>query len=92
MLRNFIVFAYVSGSLVNYVSTLIIRRFSYVVPSLIKQSYSDFELVQVTSSKLILSILLIVALIAPVISKPCIIIYSSKASTLLVTLLYLIEV
>ena len=73
-------------------NTLIIKRFSYVVLSLTRQLYSDFELVQVTSSKLILSILLIIALIAPIISKPYTIIYSSKASTLLVTLLYLIEV
>ena len=84
----------ISLYLYNYCkySTLIIRRFSYVIPSLIRQSYSDFELVQVTSGRLILSILLIVALIVPVISKPYTIVYSSEASTLLVTLLYLIEV
>ena len=57
-----------------------------------RQLYSDFELVQVTSSKLILSILLIVALIAPIISKPYTIIYSSKANILPVILLYLIKV
>ena len=84
----------ISLYLYNYCkySILIIRRFSYIVLSLTRQLYSDFGLVQVTSSKLILSILLIVALIAPVISKPYTIVYSSKASTLLVTLLYLIEV
>ena len=84
----------ISLRLYNYrkYSTLIIRRFSYIVLSLIRQLYSDFELVQVISGKLILSILLIVALIVPAISKPYTIVYSSKASTLLVTLLYLIEV
>ena len=84
----------ISLHLYNYCkySTLIIRRFSCVVLSLTRQLYSDFELVQVTSGKLILSILLIVALMAPVISKPYTIAYSSKASTLLVTLLHLMEV
>ena len=84
----------ISLRLYNYrkYSTLIMRRFSCIVLSLTRQLYSDFELVQVTSGKLILSILLIVALIAPIISKPYTIVYSSKASILLVTLLYLIEV
>ena len=84
----------ISLRLYNYYkySTLIIRRFSCVVLSLIRQSYSDFKLVQVTSGKLILNILSIIALIAPIISKLYTIAYGSKASTLLVTLLYLIEV
>jgi hypothetical protein len=84
----------ISLYLYNYrkYNILIIRRFSYVVLSLTKQSYSDFELVQNTSSKLILKILSIVALIVLIISKPSTIVYSSEASMLLIILLYFIEI
>jgi hypothetical protein len=71
---------------------LIIRRFFCVILSLTRQSYSDFESVQNISSKLILRILSIVALIVPVISKPSTIIYNLETSMLLVIFLYLIEV
>ena len=68
------------------------RRFSCVVPSLTRHSYSDFESVQSISSRLILRTSLVMALRAPVISKPSTIAYNSEASTLLVTLLHLTEV
>ena len=68
------------------------RRFSCVVPSLTRYSYSDFELVQSVSSRLMLRTSLVVALRAPAISKPSTIAYNSEASTLLVTLLHLTEV
>ena len=70
----------------------IIRRFSCVVPSLTRHSYSDFELVQSISSRLILRTSLVMALRAPAISKPSTIVYNSEASMLLVTLLHLTEV
>jgi hypothetical protein len=70
----------------------IIRCFFCIILNLTKQLYSDFELIQNTSSKLILRILLIVVLIVLVISKPSIIIYNSEASILLVTLLYFTEI
>jgi len=73
-------------------STSIIRRFSCVVPSLTRHSYSDFESVQSISGRLILRTSLVVALRAPAILKPSTITYNSEASTLLVTLLHLTEV
>ena len=48
----------------------IIRRFSYVVPNLIRQSYNDLESMQRTSGKLIPSTLLTVDLIEALILKP----------------------
>jgi hypothetical protein len=52
----------------------IIRRFSYVVPNLIRQLYNNLESVQRTSGKLIPSALLTVDLIEALILKPCAII------------------
>jgi Txe/YoeB family toxin of Txe-Axe toxin-antitoxin module len=66
-------------------------RFSCVVLSLTRQSYNDLELVQRTSSKLILKILSIVNLIEALMLKLWAIAYSFKANTLLVTLLHLVE-
>ena len=69
----------------------IIRRFSCVVPNLIKHSYNDLESVYRTSGRSIPSILSIVDLTKAPISKPWAIAYSFKANTLLVTLLHLVE-
>jgi hypothetical protein len=69
----------------------IIRRFSCVVPSLIRHSYSDLEFIQRISGRSILSTLSIVDLTKALMSNPWAILYSSKAKTLLVTLLHLIE-
>ena len=69
----------------------IIRRFSCIVPNLTKHSYNDFEFVQRTSGKSILSILSIVDLIKAPISKLWAIAYNSEANMLLVTLLHLVE-
>lgn len=70
--------------------TSIISRFSYVVPSLTRQSYSDFESVQRTSSRSIFSTFSIVALIEAPISKWTIA-YNLEARTLRVTLLHLVD-
>ena len=69
----------------------IIRRFSCVVPNLTKHLYNDFEFVQRTNSKSIPSTLSIIDLIKALILKPWAIAYNSKAKTLLVTLLHLVE-
>jgi hypothetical protein len=53
--------------------------------------YNNFEFVQKTNSKSIPSTLSIVDLTKALISKPWAIAYSSKAKTLLVTLLHLVE-
>jgi hypothetical protein len=62
-----------------------------VVPSRTRQLYRDFESVQRTSGKSTCKTLSSVDLTIAAISKPCAMLYSSKASTLLVTLLYLID-
>ena len=69
----------------------IIRRFSLIVPSLTRHLQSDFELVQSISGSLIYRSYLIVNLITALILNLQAITQSSKASTLLVTLLYLIK-
>jgi len=69
----------------------IIRRFSCVVPSLTRHLYSDLEFVQRISGRSIPSTLSIVDLTKALMSNPWAIPYSSKAKTLLVTLLYLVE-
>jgi hypothetical protein len=48
----------------------IIRRFSYVVPNLTRQSYNNLESVQRTSGRLIFRALLIVVLREALILKP----------------------
>ncbi|KAF1972277.1 hypothetical protein BU23DRAFT_468511 [Bimuria novae-zelandiae CBS 107.79] len=73
----------------------IIRRFSFVVPSLTRHSYSEYKSVHTTSgidgrprrSVLILSIVKI----AIVILMLLIILYVSNARTLLVTRLHLVK-
>ena len=62
-----------------------------MVPSRTRQLYRDFESVQRTNGILTYKTLLSVDLIVVPILNPCVILYSSKASMLLVTLLYLIE-
>jgi len=69
----------------------IIRRFSCVVPSLTRHSYSDLESVQRISGKSIPSTLSIVNLTKAPMSKPWAIPYSFEAKTLLVTLLHLVK-
>ena len=69
----------------------IIRRFSYIVPSLIRYLQNNFKLVQSISGSLIYRICLIVDLIVALILNLQAIVQSSKASTLLVTLLYLVN-
>ena len=68
---------------------LIMSRFSCVVPNCTKQSQSDFELIQTIRSIGLLSICSIVDLITIAESNPKLIVYSSDASTLQVTLLHL---
>ena len=70
---------------------LIIKRFSYIVPSWTRQLYKDFELVQRISGRLTYKILSSVDLIAVPILKLYTILYNFKVNTLLVTLLYLIK-
>ena len=69
----------------------IIRRFSCVVPRLTRHLYSDLEFVQRISGRSIPSTLSIVDLTKALMSNLWAILYSSKAKTLLVTLLHLIE-
>ena len=69
----------------------IISLFSAIVPNLTRQSNRDFESVHRTSGRLIWSALSIVDFIVAVISNPWAIAYSSEASTLLVTLLHLVD-
>jgi hypothetical protein len=70
-----------------------ISRFSFVVPSLTRHSYNDFESVHRTSGRGALGrkISWIVALIAAAISNPWVIAYSSEANTLRVARLHLTE-
>jgi hypothetical protein len=68
-----------------------ISCFSCVMLSLTKQSYKDFESIQRISGSKIYKIFLIVALIAAPILNPCVILYSSEAKTLRMTLLYWID-
>ncbi len=71
---------------------LTISRFSYIVPSLTKQLYRDFESVQrIISSYLSCRIFLIVALIAALVSNLQAILYSLDTKTLCVTCLHLID-
>ena len=65
--------------------------FSCVVPNFTKQSYKDFESVQMRSGRVIRKIFSSVDLIVASTSNPCAIPYSSEARTLRVTLLHLIE-
>lgn len=71
----------------------IIRRFSWVVLSLMRYLYRLFELVQIVSGSGSgrCSSLVIVVLIAVVASNLWVIAYSSEASTLRVMRLHLIE-
>jgi hypothetical protein len=71
--------------------TSIIRRFSWVVLSLTKQSYRDFESMQRISEMLISNILLNVLLITTSMSKLWVISYNSAISTLRVTRLHLMN-
>ena len=67
----------------------IIRRFSYIVPSYIRQLYNDFKSVYKVSGILIYRIWLIVDLIIILISNLQAILYNSKARMLYIILLYL---
>jgi len=69
----------------------IINRFSCVILSFTRQSYNNLESVQRTSGKSIPNILSIVNLTKALILKPWAILYSSKARTLLVTLLHFVN-
>ena len=71
--------------------TSIMRRFSCVVPSRIRQSYNDFESVHRVSGMLIYRIRSMVDLIAVLISNPWAMPYNSEARTLRVILLHLTE-
>jgi hypothetical protein len=70
--------------------TSIIRRFSWVILSLIRQSYIDLKLVHRTS-EISIKILSNVVLITILISNSCIMSYSSIVSTLLIILLHLMN-
>jgi hypothetical protein len=70
----------------------IIRRFSYVVPSFTRHSYSDLESVHSARGKfLICSINSIVYLIEALVSKPWAIPYNSDTSTLRVMRLHFVD-
>jgi hypothetical protein len=69
----------------------IIKRFSFVVSSLIKQSKRDFESMKRINDKEICSIRSMIDLIIASTSKSLIIAYSSIANTLLVIRLHLID-
>ncbi len=69
-----------------------ISYFFYIIPSLIKQLYRDFELVQrITGSHLSYRIFLIVALIAALVLNLWAILYNLDAKILYVTCLHLID-
>jgi hypothetical protein len=73
----------------------IIKRFSFVVPSLTKHSYSKYKSVQIIiriTSRLSCSVIIFsIEPIANIISTPVIIPYILEASIFLVTLLLLVE-
>ena len=69
----------------------IMRRFSVVLPSFVIQSYNEYESVHMIKGISTASIPLIVAYIIDPVSKPATIVYSSKAKTDRVTLLYFVE-
>ena len=71
--------------------TSIIRRFSFVVPSLTRQSQKDFEFVYRMSRKTDFSIFPNDAFITAPMSNPFAIPYNSAARTLCVTRLHFIE-
>jgi signal transduction histidine kinase len=71
---------------------LIIRRFSMIILSLIKQSYKDLKFVQKINDRLFrLRIRLMIDLIIDSTSKSLIIAYNSIVSTLLMILLHLVK-
>jgi len=71
---------------------LTMSRFSYIIPSLTKQLYRDFELVQrITGSCLSYRIFLMVALITALVLNLWAIPYNLDTKTLRVTCLYLID-